>query len=107
MVRKLLTKEIEEKIPALYSTDDTEADEKTVVVKFFSPYSGWTWYVFEGSRQEDGDFLFFGAVHGFVNELGYFSLRELESAKKGSLSLIERDTSFTPTTYGEIKKKGR
>ena len=48
---KLLTKEIEQKIPALYSTEEIETKDKTIVCKFFAIGSGWTWYVVEGERQ--------------------------------------------------------
>ncbi len=54
------------------------------------------------------DFLFFGFVVGFEAELGYFSLRELETAKDGMRGLravpIERDLYFTPCRLSEIKK---
>lgn len=49
---KLLTKAIERKIPALYSTEEVETQDKTIVCKFFALGSGWTWYVVEGERQE-------------------------------------------------------
>jgi hypothetical protein len=42
---KLLTKELREALPALYSTDGN--DDALCVVKFFSPYSNWTWWAFE------------------------------------------------------------
>jgi hypothetical protein len=91
---KLLTKAIEAKIPKLYATDGVPVEDKTVAVKFFTPWANWTWYAFEGERTEDGDFLFFGLVTGFATELGYFSLRELEGAK-GPFGLgIERDLHF-------------
>ncbi len=44
-----------------------------VICKFFDPTSQWTWYVIEGQKQEDGDWLFFGYVIGVVAELGYFT----------------------------------
>lgn len=110
---RLLTKEVEAKLPKLYATEAQGETEKTAVVKFFDPTGGATWYAFEGERQPDGDFLFFGYVAGLVpggDELGYFTLRELETAKKGipgirGLLPIERDIYFTPMTFAEIKAK--
>jgi hypothetical protein len=91
---KLLTKEIERTIPALYSTEDTPAEEKRAVVKFFTPDSNWTWYVSEGSKDHNGNWTFFGLVEGFEREWGYFTLAELAAAK-GPLGLpIERDLHF-------------
>lgn len=91
---KLLTEEIKARLPKLGSQSEKDADTVPIVVKFFSPYNGWTWYATEGELQEDGDWMFFGMVHGFEKELGYFSLGELEEAKRGSLSLVERDKYY-------------
>jgi hypothetical protein len=46
---KLLTKEIQQSVPGLYDTEDTEIEDKTCHVKFFTPWSNWTWYVVEAS----------------------------------------------------------
>jgi len=103
----LLTKEIEARIPATYSTEATPLAEKIAVAKFFSPYSNWTWYVIEGERIEpDGDWYFFGWVEGFANELGYFALSELEATTVlGGVPAVERDTSFEPTRLGDLTKE--
>jgi hypothetical protein len=95
---KLLTKELRAKLPKLYETEDVPVEEKTVVVKFFTPDSSWTWYAVEF----DGEDLFFGLVDGFEKEWGYFSLRELQSVK-GKLGLpIERDLYFEPTKIKDL-----
>lgn len=99
---KLLTKAILNKLPALYATEDVALDEKVLVCKFFHPCSSWTWYAIEGEEQGD-DFMFFGYVEGFENELGYFSLNELKSVKKMGLG-IERDRHFKPVKLKEIIK---
>ena len=52
---KLLTDELRARLPPLYS-QEAEA-EPMVYAKFFMPGTGWTWYVTEGSPQEE-DFLF-------------------------------------------------
>jgi len=95
---KLLTKELRAKLPKLNETEDVPVEEKTVVVKFFTPDSSWTWYAVEF----DGEDLFFGLVDGFEKEWGYFSLRELQSVK-GKLGLpIERDLYFEPTKIKDL-----
>ena len=92
---KLMTKAIERKMPELYSTEDTPLEEKQVVVKFFTPWSNWTWYVFEGEQLLDGDWKFFGMVEGHEKEAGYFLLSELADIR-GPLGLkIERDLYFS------------
>jgi hypothetical protein len=85
---KLLTKEIRAKLPKLYSGEKL-ADPKTAlaVVKFFCPWSSWTFY----ASEFDGEDTFFGLVVGHETELGYFSLSELESIR-GPMGLkMERD----------------
>jgi len=100
---QLLTKEIIDWLPKLY---ETETEEDPIAwVKFFTPDSYWTWYILEGEKQEDGDWLFFAYVEGMVNEFGYVSLRELEHAR-GPLGMkIERDIHFLPKPISEIKHR--
>jgi hypothetical protein len=93
---KMLTKAIIAKLPALYSTESVPLEQKVAVVKFFTPWSNWTWYAVEGSEQEDGDTLFFGRVDGLESEWGNFSLREIESVTGPAGLKIERDLWFKP-----------
>jgi hypothetical protein len=86
-----------EKLPALYSGEEKGLDA-VALVKFFTPDSSWTWF----ASEFDGEDIFFGLVVGFETELGYFSLKELQSVH-GPLGLpIERDLFFTPTTLREL-----
>ena len=96
---KLLTKAIEKKLPALYSQDG-KGDNAKVYVKFFTPWSTWTWYATEYDP-ETGDF--FGYVIGHAKELSYFNLYELQSIKGPFGLKIERDILFETATLGEIK----
>src|SRR5258706_11250248 len=108
----LLDTETRAKLPALYSQEQ-QGLEAIAQVKFFTPDSSWVWYASEGSDvDEDGyydtdkekiDFVFFGLVAGLENELGYFSLAELEQIR-GPMGLpIERDLYFSPRTLRELK----
>ena len=103
---KLLTKEIEKKLPALYSRE-SGCDDPRFVVKFFDPIGSWTWYVLEGEKQEDGDWLFYGLVDGMEKEWGYFRLSELESIATKSRTHraiglgIERDRYFSNESVKE------
>ena len=54
---KLLTQEIIKQLPPLYTQDNVE--DPIAYIKFFCPWSSWTWYVLEGEEQENGDYLFF------------------------------------------------
>ena len=88
---ELLPRELRERIPPLYSQE--KAAEPVVYAKFFLPGTGWTWYVTEGSQQED-DYLFFGFVVGLENEFGYFRLSELEGVRTKLGLSVERDLTF-------------
>ncbi|MGB7414335.1 MAG: DUF2958 domain-containing protein [Thermosynechococcaceae cyanobacterium] len=95
---QLLTNEIRRQLPPLYSTE--KISDPTVWVKFFTPYSSWTWYVTEF----DGKDTFFGLIQGFEEELGYFSLTELLNAC-GPYDLgIERDLHFQPTPLSKLRQ---
>lgn len=101
---QLLTEEIKQALPPLYFTEDIPLEEKIVICKFFTPWSNWQWFVFEAEKQEDGDYLFFGMVHGFEKEMGYFQLSELEEVC-GPLGLtIERDKFVFKQRYRDLVK---
>ena len=106
-VYNLLPASLEKTLPPLYETEKATEKKKFVYAKFFTPYTFWTWFVLEGSRQEDGDFLFFGLVDGLEKEYGYFSLNELESVGiSNPLHCIERDLYFTPTSLSNCIRVG-
>lgn len=93
---KLLTNEIRRRLPALYTTQDDP--DPIVQVKFFTPWTNWTWYVTEF----DGIDLLFGLVEGFEIEWGYSSLAELEAIRGPGGLRIERDLYFEPTRVSDV-----
>jgi hypothetical protein len=96
----LIPQSILENIPDLYDTE--RSINPTCHIKLFTPDSIFTWYIIEISK-EDKDTCY-GYVVGFESELGYFSLKELETIK-GNLGLkVERDLSFKPTVLAIIRK---
>ena len=103
---KLLTQEIRQTLPALYAQDG-KGGKAVVHLRLFTPDSGFTWHITEGSpiKDDDGnevDFHFFALVEGQFKEFGYVSLAELESVK-GPMGLpIERDLHWNPRTLEEI-----
>jgi hypothetical protein len=116
---KLLTKAIVKSLPALYSQE--KVDDPKVVLKFFTPWSNWTWYVTEGSQVcgECGmydctdpahtptprDWMFFGLVEGQETEMGYVTLGELEGIRGPAGLKVERDMWWTPVPLSEVRKK--
>jgi hypothetical protein len=113
---KLLTEEIKKKLSPLYANEEKSKEEIMVPLKFFSVHSNWTWYVTEGSlvcpnhamvdckeveciSRRWTDYLFFGLVDGAEEELGYFSLQELEE------NGVERDLYWKPKPLSECYRK--
>ena len=95
-----------EKFP-IYSQDKKR--DKKVLVKYFTPWAPWTWYITEGQKEGDDWILFGYVVSGLgsdCNEWGYISLNELQ-AIRGPLGLeIEIDLYFGEHTInikGELK----
>ena len=103
---KLITKELQKNIPAIYSTEEIPLNDKIAVAKFFNPCGAGTWYVIEGQVEDDGDFLCFGLVDLHEKEFGYFSVGELESIRLPFGLTIERDLHFVPKAIGEIRGDG-
>ncbi|WP_105614720.1 DUF2958 domain-containing protein [Vallitalea okinawensis] len=88
-------------VPKLFSQDGHEPP--TAYLKFFDELSYWTWYVLEAEKQGDGDYMFYGYVEGLVNELGYFSLSDLNSINE-KCTRVRRDYHFKPTPLAQIIK---
>jgi Protein of unknown function (DUF2958) len=104
---ELVPKEIESILPPLYSQE--RVADPVAVVKFFDPCGRYTFYVLEGQREPDGDLLLFGfcrsALGPECDELGYASLRELESVRRPLGLGFERNLYFKPTPLSEIRSE--
>lgn len=96
----LVTQEIRDTLPPLYNSEKHPEKEAIAMVKFFSPYSQWTWYAIEF----DGVDTFWGLVDGFEMEYGYFSYSELEAVSVfGGVPAVERDCHWSPRPVKEIE----
>ncbi|MGJ0495380.1 DUF2958 domain-containing protein [Aliarcobacter cryaerophilus] len=96
---KLLTNEQLQSIPELYAS--TILKDPICKFKIFLPNSNWTWYIIEIDKQDNN--TCFGFVDGLEQELGYFTIRELENLR-GLFGLkVELDVSFKPTKLSKIK----
>ena len=107
---KLLTKDIEKKltdrnalIAQRHRAGDWEYSDDKVIVKYFNPVGRGTWYVMNGEKQSDGDWICFGLVDLFEREWGYFSLNELESVELPFGLKIEGDMHYSGT-YQDLKE---
>jgi len=98
----LINQELKEKFASIGSQD--EVLDPTLIAKFFNPCGSQTWYAIS---YEEASHCCFGYVTGmFEDELGYFSIDELESLQVPPFGLrIERDLYFTPCRLSEIVNK--
>ena len=99
---KLLTKEIIDRVPALYAQEEL-GSEAIIHAKFFDPCGSWSWYMTELNPDT---LVAFGLVDGFERELGYFSILELEGIKNRLGIGIERDIDFAPKRLGDLASRG-
>ena len=95
---KLLTKENIKSLPALYSQEKLGLEQKAVV-KFFTPWSNWTWYATEFDENTG---LFYGLVDGTEKEMGTWTIEELKSVNGPFGLKIERDMYFKSIKIKEL-----
>ena len=98
---ELMTKELSDSFPPLYSQDGC-GDATVLFAKYFTTDSKCTWFVAEYDPEQR---LFFGLVIGHDVELGYFSLDDLETVRGGLGLPVERDLYFVPTTVGKVRNR--
>lgn len=106
---KALMEALARQFPALYSQEHKE--DPMVLAHFSSPANGWDWYLWEGSpvdengvcnsRKEKVDYLFYGLVCGFEDEIGDVSLSELLSVA----GQVERDLHWQPKKLSEVRSE--
>lgn len=96
---ELLPKYLADRLPPIRSQSDL-GDDAIAQVKFFTPWTNWTWYA---SEYDSEDRVCFGIVVGHVRELGYFSVDELEAVRGPAGLRIERDIYWTPQPLRECR----
>lgn len=96
---ELLPKEVADRLPPLYSQEG-QGDEAIAQVKFFTPWTSWTWYA---SEYDPTERRCFGVVVGHEREFGYFSVDELEEIRGPGGLTIERDLYWTPKALKECR----
>ena len=94
---KLLTKKLKNDLPKLGETE--EINNPKALVKIFTPWTSWTWYIIEYDPETENCF---GIADGFEKELGYFSLNEIKGVTGPGGLKVERDMYYTPKTINEI-----
>ncbi|HEL0597239.1 TPA: DEAD/DEAH box helicase family protein [Streptococcus equi subsp. zooepidemicus] len=99
----LMTDEMLERVPELYSQEDVALADKEVHAAYIIPFrSNWTWYMTEYDRESDDAF---GLVLGFEPEWGYFNLEELKELNAQRLILEDFPKTFRELKDTELKKQ--
>ncbi len=101
-INKLINQELKKQFAKFGSQEDSL--DPVIIAKFFNPSGSGTWYAI--SYDEDTN-ICFGYVTGFYeDELGYFSIDELESVECPPFGLrIERDRFFSSCKLSDLKKQ--
>lgn len=97
---ELMTQEILEKFRATGSQESIP--DPIIIVKYFTPWTSWTWYATEF---DEAEWIFFGYVVGQESEWWYFSLAELQSVRGRFGLAIERDLHFGYRTMSEVLER--
>jgi len=97
--RPLLPDRTAKSIPVFYSQENVA--DPIAHCKFFHPLSDWSWFVVEYDPVER---ICFGLVHGLDEELGYFSLNELEGLNVHGFE-VERDEHWAPRPLSQCRKE--
>lgn len=79
-------------------------------MKFFTPDAGATWFIVDGEKTEDGDWMLFGFCDlgdRQMAELGYVMLSQIADVR-GALGLpVERDLHFEATLKDVLEQYGK
>ena len=99
----LMTEEILEGVPGLYSQEDVALADKQVHAAYIIPFrSNWTWYMTEYDKESG---YAFGLVLGIEPEWGYFNIEELKELNAQRLILEDFPKTFRELKDTELKKQ--
>ena len=98
----LINQELKKEFARIGSQE--EVTDPTIIAKFFNPSGAETWYAIAYNENEN---ICSGYVTGFgYDELGYFSIDELEALVIPPFGLrVERDLYFSSCLLSEITGK--
>ena len=100
---KLLTKALLARFREVGSQEQVK--DPIVIAKFFNPSGRGNWFALEYNEEEETFFGYVSLFGDYNDELGYFSLEELESINLPFGMKIERDGYFEEKPLSVIKKQ--
>jgi hypothetical protein len=99
----LIPQEILSTLPGYGATDQVPCEEKVALVRLYSPYNGWSWYLVEmDPLTVDPTGYCFGLVCGFETEWGPWTVQEMEETNRSIPGAVVYDTTFTPTMMENV-----
>lgn len=95
----LMPEALRQRLPAIGATEHDS--DPMVWVRYFTPKNPrWNWYGIE----YDGKDLVFGLIFGHFEEVGGFSLNELEHWDEPFRFRVERDLNFQPQPVSQVRQ---
>ena len=105
--KSVMSKEVLESFPELYSTDHMPNNTVPIVVKFSIPSKLCAWYAVEYDHKTNTCFGFCNIGDDEMAELGYFSLDEIISYCTLLGVPLKQDRHFNATLHDVITFKSR
>jgi hypothetical protein len=99
---KLMTKELEEAFTQQGDTSEKDPKDIKILAKFFNPMGRQKWYATEYDPESRIFFGFVSLFGDYNDELGTFSLDELEAVELPLGLKLERDLHFGEHTLAEV-----
>jgi len=104
---RLMTKALEEAFAKQGDTSEMDPKDTKIIAKFFNPTGRGKWYAVEYDPKNRTFFGFVSLFGDHNDELGSFSLGELEDFRGRGESRIERDSWLGDFTLYEIMNGAR
>ena len=90
-------------LPRYGATEQVPCEQKEALVRLYSPYNGWSWYLVEMDRlEEDPSGYCFGLVFGAETEYGPWTLEEMVETNRSLAGAIVYDATFSPTAIRNV-----
>jgi hypothetical protein len=104
---KLLTKALQKAFEKQGRCEEKDPKDVKIIAKFFNPSGRATWYATEYDPINREFYGFVSLFGDYNDEMGYFSLGELEDFRGKYGVMVERDLYFREHTLDEVLNGAR
>jgi len=97
------TKAVMDKMPGMYATENTPADDKMIYAHYFSAMGDWR---IAEMNAEAGEAFGYAKLSTYPEgaEWGYIDLAELEAVNVHRLIIVERDMYWEPKRFADVTR---